>query len=389
MSISPEELDRILRKSVLLSRNSTEPLHAQLTRALRNLVLRNFEDGEAFYPEEILSDRLGLSVGTVRRSLTRLMEEGLLERHRGRGSFVRRNSGARQNGFRIEVLLNTYDSFFNRTLLRELSFLCQINGMLLDVINPGQDWRVADIQGFEHEAAERFGLIFLSLDADFTYDLFRSAEARGIPSVNIDTPIRGYPGRQIRVENARGIELGLAHLAQLEHHRIALFLPEEPEHDNIVERVEAFKRTAAFLGLEGVVIVSDHEPICEDFSHDMRLSTEARYDLRVSLPVARQLRDSGATAVFSVSDIGACFLMKRFHSMGVRIPDDVSIIGFNDEGMCRLVYPELTTIAQPYAEMAAETIRLLEHPEEEARDLRLEPRLIVRDSTGPAPRTFG
>ncbi len=367
----------------MLSRSSSEPLHAQLTRSLRNLILHNFDDGESFYPEETLGERLGLSVGTVRRSLTRLMDEGILDRHRGRGSFVRRNTSSRGKGFRVAVVLNTYDSFFNRTLLREISFLCQLRGYLLDVSNPGQDRRVSTILGPVAIQEKGLGFLLLSLDQDFTYDLCRGAEERGIPFVSVDTPIPGYAGAEVKVANRKGIELGVTHLAQLGHRRIVLLLSEDPFHANIVERVEAFNECTAALGIDGFIVESAPDPTFEDRSHAMVMSTEERYDNRINAHVTQQVRDTGATAVFCVSDIGACLLMKRLHLAGVRIPEEMSIMGFNDEGICRLVHPELTTIAQPYAEMAAQIMNLLETYEACPQHFRLEPRLIIRESTGP------
>ena len=92
--------------------------------------------------------------------------------------------------------------------------------------------------------------------------------------------------------------------------------------------------------------------------------------------------ESRASAVFCVSDIGAGFLMKRLQMVGVRIPKDVSVMGFNDEGTCLMMHPELTTIAQPYPEMAAAALDNLEQLDVFTRHIRIDPLLVVRKSTG-------
>lgn len=383
MPMDAKELERLLRKSVLLNRNNPEPIHAQLTRALRNLIVREFKDGEPFYPEETLSQRLSLSTGTVRRSLIHLMDEGLLERHRGKGSFVKHKKPLNASQFHIEAVVNTYDSFFNRTLLREISFLCQTKGLVLNVSNPGQDERVSKILNPSEITPGQFGLVLLSLDDDFTFDLHHNAEKMEIPCINVDTHIEGFFGHQIRVDNRKGIEIGLAHLASLGHKKIALLLSEPPLHINITERVEAFNALTSAWGLQGYVIESEPDPLCSDFSHDMVFATEKRYDHRISPRVVRQIFDAGVTAVFCVSDIGACFLIKRLHALHFRLPQKISIVGFNDEGLCLLVHPEITTIAQPYSAMASHIVTLLTTPGATPRHLQMEPTLIVRQSTAP------
>ncbi len=384
--ISPEEQERLFNRHVWLSRESHEPLHAQLTRTLRNLIVRYYEKGERFYPEEELSERLGLSVGTVRRSLNRLVDEGLLQRHRGQGSFVSRTGLEAGEGLRVMVVVNTFDSLFNNMLLRELSYFCQQHNRTLEALNPGQDERVSKVIELATAPKARVAFIFLCLDPDFTYDLLQAAQSRNIPSVSIDTWLPGYPGTQICVDNRRGIELGMEHLRHLGHRRIALLLSENPEHENIRDRVSAFQAFIAAHGLEGVMIEPSPTPSYPHLSAIMHVSTQDRYDGRIDEATARRVIESNASAVACVSDIGACFLMKRLQMMGKRIPEDVSILGFNDEGAGLMMYPELTTIAQPYSAMAKTTLDILGQLETSPRHLRLEPNLIVRKSTGPCPR---
>ncbi len=381
----PEEQERLLYRNVLLSRNSAEPLHAQLTRSLRNLVVRHFEEGERFYPEEELAEKLGLSVGTVRRSLNRLVQEGLLQRRRGQGSFVSRTGLNRNQGLRVAAMVNTFDSVFNGMVLRELSYLCHRRGHSLEVINPGQDERVSRAIDSVAIPSGQIGFIFLCLEHDFTYDLLQAMQGRHVPSVNIDTWISGYPGIQIGVDNRLGIELGLDHLRELGHRRVALLLSEWAEHENIRERVEAFHKGISERGLEGSVVEPSPLPEFADLSAELHFPTQERYNARIDDAVARRVLETRASAVLCVSDAGACLLMKRLQMAGRRIPEDISVMGFNDEGGGLLVYPELTTIAQPFAAMATTALDSLESFDSTQRHIRLEPALTIRKSTGPAP----
>ncbi len=379
---TPEERERVLRLNVQLSRDSHEPLHVQLTRSLQNLVIRHFEKDDRFFSEEELGERLDLSVGTVRRSLNRLVEEGLLRRHRGQGSFVcrsMRDDGG--TGLRVIAVVNTFDSFFNGLLLRELAYLCLRGHHSLEVINPGQDERVSRAIGLKAVPAARAGFVFLCLEPDFTHELARTTQSLNMPSVNIDTWIPEYPGVQICVDNRCGIELGLAHLSGLGHRRIALLLSENPDHVNIRDRVEAFHAGIAVRGLEGCVIEPSSLSELPDLGAELRFPTQSRYDARIGRRTAERVIETGASAVLCVSDIGACFLMKRLHMAGMRIPEDISVMGFNDEGTGLMMYPELTTIAQPYQEIAGAAFDNLERFDTSARHIRILPQLVVRGST--------
>ena len=97
------------------------------------------------------------------------------------------------------------------------------------------------------------------------------------------------------------------------------------------------------------------------------------------------------TAVLAMSDAMAIGAMRAARQLGLRIPDDVSVVGFDDIDLAALVDPALTTVHQPIRQKGIDAVRLLlaemdpragtlpEH-------LRLETRLIVRGSTGPVPR---
>jgi DNA-binding LacI/PurR family transcriptional regulator len=98
------------------------------------------------------------------------------------------------------------------------------------------------------------------------------------------------------------------------------------------------------------------------------------------------------TAVFCVNDLLALGALKVCLSSGVRVPEDLSLMGCDDVEMTRVVTPELTTVAIPAREMGARAARLLIRQVEgdagsgrPARELPV--RLVVRGSTGPAPES--
>ena len=96
------------------------------------------------------------------------------------------------------------------------------------------------------------------------------------------------------------------------------------------------------------------------------------------------------TAVLAMSDAMAIGVMSAARELGLRIPDDLSVVGFDDIDLAAHVDPPLTTVHQPIRQKGADAVRLLlaEVEQREANrpeHLRLETRLIVRGSTGSAP----
>lgn len=96
------------------------------------------------------------------------------------------------------------------------------------------------------------------------------------------------------------------------------------------------------------------------------------------------------TAILAMSDAMAIGAMRAARELGLRIPDDLSVVGFDDIDLAAHVDPPLTTVHQPIRQKGADAVRLLlaEVEQREANrpeHIRLETRLIVRGSTGPAP----
>jgi LacI family transcriptional regulator len=93
------------------------------------------------------------------------------------------------------------------------------------------------------------------------------------------------------------------------------------------------------------------------------------------------------TAIFASNDEMALGVMLVANRLGLRVPQDLSICGFDDMSAAKLVWPQLTTVRQPIAEMSAAAAEILisRSPERGARLLDFD--IVVRGSTGPAPRS--
>nr|BFE57630.1 LacI family DNA-binding transcriptional regulator [Dactylosporangium thailandense] len=190
-----------------------------------------------------------------------------------------------------------------------------------------------------------------------------------IPVVLLNRRVGQLPS--IIFDNADGIRQALAHLAALGHRRVAYVAGPRTSWVNR-ERLRAVRSVAAAMRLE-VVEAGNVSP---DFEGGV-----AGADLVLAASV---------TAVIAYNDMIGLGLISRFGARGVRVPDDVSIIGFDDIPASALVSPALSTVSQPKDRCGRAGIDLLtdllnERGRAGGARTPLPTRLIVRASTGPVP----
>jgi LacI family transcriptional regulator len=165
------------------------------------------------------------------------------------------------------------------------------------------------------------------------------------------------------------------HLISLGHRRIAA-LSGRPQLVCSQERVEGYR---AALGRAGIA-VDERLVLFGDFGTSSG-QTGARAVLDLPDP---------PTAIFAGSDMQAFGVYQEAAARGLRIPEDLSVVGFDDIAFSELTTPPLTTVRQPLARMAAEAVRLRLAAGDGMPDppprVELATHLVVRGSTGPAAR---
>src|SRR5205823_2225208 len=96
------------------------------------------------------------------------------------------------------------------------------------------------------------------------------------------------------------------------------------------------------------------------------------------------------TAIFGFNDNVAIGALHAAHARGLRVPDDLSVVGFDDTELAMIVMPQLTSVRQPLAEMGRMGVslltRIIEGQRVDALRMELSTKLVVRDSTGPPQR---
>jgi LacI family transcriptional regulator, galactose operon repressor len=182
----------------------------------------------------------------------------------------------------------------------------------------------------------------------------------------------------IILDQERGVRVALEHLLALGHRQIA-FMKGQPRSSDSEDRWKAVCKVVRQLGLE----------------MDADLIVNLEFDdpsPQLGYPYAKQLlaRKKPFTALFAYNDISAIGAIRAIQERGLRIPQDVSVVGFDDIAWAAFHTPSLTTVQQPLGkmgQMAAEALfRMIEHGGEHSSKIAIEPTLVVRESTGRAPK---
>lgn len=193
----------------------------------------------------------------------------------------------------------------------------------------------------EHEAAYVAAMLAQRVDgviiASVTSDTAAAARltAAGVPIVAVDRAIAGAV--TVRADHYAGGRLMAEHLLGLGHRRIAV--TGAPEHSTpVTERLAGVVDRLAQAGLAPVAV---------------RLGDEHSFEACRDLAAALLADGVKADAMIGLTDLAAIGAIHALHAKGIRVPDDVSVIGFDDMPMARYVIPQLTTVAQPIREIGA------------------------------------
>ncbi|MFE0463669.1 substrate-binding domain-containing protein [Kitasatospora sp. NPDC058965] len=349
-------------------------------RAVADRLRRELADGVwppgARLPiEPELARAHGTSVSTVRRAVADLVAEGLVVRRQGSGTYVLAPRSTGSHRVLIGVIVPDAAFYYPR-VLQGIEEELTAAGARFVIASSGYDqareWSaVADMQ-----AAGAAGLLLAPTlagpERSAAY-LTRLAQLP-VPVVLVERrgTSLGDAGESVCTHHEAGGFDAVRHLAGLDHRTVGLVLRLHSPTTEPVRR--GFHQAVRELGLSGV----EFEAALEEWS-------PAAADRCLA-----GLRAAGATAAVCFGDRQAALLVAAARRAGVRVPQDLALVAYDDE-IAELAEIPLTAVAPPKHLMGrtAATVLLnrLAHPEEAVRQVLLRPAITVRESCGaPRPR---
>jgi len=325
-----------------------------------------------------VAERVGLAAGTVSAVLnnapsSRSIPESTRQRIHAaakelnyRPNFFAR-SLRKQRTYTVGLIVEEIGDAYGSLIIGGVeAFLRERNYLFLTVIHRHN---VSMLKEYSQVLLERGVEGFITVDISLQ-------EPLPLPTVSVAGHRELKDVTNIVLDQEKGTRLALEHLAKLGHKQIALMKGQSFSSDS-EERWEAVCRTTRELGL-----VMDPELT-------IRLDKDDPSPM-LGYPFAKQLlaRKKPFTALFAYNDISAIGAMRAFQEAGLRIPQDVSVVGFDDIQWAAFNTPSLTTVQQPLAkmgQMAAEVLlSKIEGEQEHPLTIAIEPTLLVRESSGPA-----
>ena len=314
------------------------PKYRQIADDLRRRIAQGeLRAGQRLETERELCLRYGVERVTARRALALLQDEALIDKRAGVGSFVA--GGAQEERPRASRSLlfamrqNDNDIRHNTTscntkLFFALEGICRRNGWLLSYLATDDGTSLTDV--LEEHAVQGVFLVSSYQDQVIS-ELLRL----GIPAVmlnHVDPRLLS-----VMPDNQGMLRQVVAHLAGEGHRRIA-YIDGMPDSCNAKERWEAFR---AALFLRGLPV-------------DPSLYFVGNWTYEGGREAARQLlgNPERPTAVFAASDMMAVGAMEEFRRQGVPVPDEISVVGYDDLDLDPLLSPPLTSATVDFGHMS-------------------------------------
>jgi LacI family transcriptional regulator, xylobiose transport system transcriptional regulator len=311
---------------------------------------------------KVLNGRTDVSAATRAR----------LEEHLSRNGYTKRPPAQRREI--IELVFHELEASWSMEVIEGVEDVAHAAGLSIvltvsgDRHAPAADW----IDGVLRRRPAGVVLVFSDIAAPQREKL----HSRGIPFVIVDPagdPAPDVPS--VGSANWSGGLMATRHLIELGHTRIAAITGPEDMMCSLA-RLDGYRSAMNAAGLAidpGWIRFGNFRPAAGE-SHARELLTG----------------DDAPTAIFAGSDLQALGVIAAATSAGIRVPDDLSVVGYDDIALSRWMSPQLTTVHQPLRRMGEEAtrlvLRLADGASVDTLRMDLATHLVVRGSTAPPAR---
>jgi LacI family transcriptional regulator len=218
------------------------------------------------------------------------------------------------------------------------------------------------------------GIIISPVGPDLT--VLTQVSHRGTPVVLLDHAKDGLDLCAVAVEDVAGGRRAGEHLIELGHRRIA-YLGDTVNPAPVARRRDGLRAALSAAGLDPAQALLDVR---------VQVRPPSLVDAAAAAVDRILSADPRPTAVVCLNDTGALGLLDGLAARGIRVPADMSVVGYDDMFFARRLAPPLTTVSQPKYELgraAAELLLAESEPGHAHREVRFQPSLTVRSSTAP------
>ena len=345
-----------------------QPLYESVKQALTEAIDSGYyQPGKRMPSTKELSRQMSVSLVTAHRALQELVAVGLLERTRGRGTYVVENHRDVRPKLRVGVLLHqdvNLSGVYHSGILE---------GMHRAAVEFSLDLLLQGDEVDSRQDVHAYVLIDpVEKQLETLIDQVGSKQpiiVVGAKSENSDVPSVDTDNRDLAIK-------AVTHLYNLGHRRIGFFVGDCNFIDNY-GLYKGFVQACKSLGID-----EQDRPVVEMQGATLRSDDK--------LKLNRMLSEKGLTAVFAGGYNLALEVYQAASTMGMNIPDDLSVIGLDDPPSAAHLNPPMTTLRQPLAHLGHAAItglyKSLDDADRKLKSETLRAELVIRRSSG-APRS--
>ncbi len=350
---------------------------------LKNTIVDQINDGiykpgDKLPTENELAAEFDISRHTVRKAMNILLNQGLVSRKAGVGTFLNKSS-KKQTGLIGFISLNVHDYIFS-DIFNGIEEVLHNKGyqILLASSQSDQDREKKILEELLKKNVD--GLIIEPAHSAINYpniSLLERFVNSDIPVVILDSKFDNNNFHYVRLDDIKGGYLATRALIDLGHENIAMIYSKV--HLPLIDRFKGYKKA---LKEEELPIYLDHVKEC---SHT-ELEDVSEFENQLKKAVTEIMGSSNPpTAVFCVNDQFAVRVKEILENMGYKIPDDISLFGYDDSNLVKLDNISISSVVHPKklaGEKAAQII--LDFIDDEdfnfKEDILFTPRVVLRDS---------
>ena len=312
-----------------IDRTSALPLYIQLAEAIKYEITNGtLSYGDKLPSENELTAQLGLSRMTVRSALTALVNDQYIEKAHGKGTFVCYKPQTLLG--HIDVLLDITYSYFATHYIQSISDVLTQNNYRF-IIHDTKDSQEETCHLLEDILTHGSAGIILQpshkaepLSQDLKNLLYR-INARGIPYIMLDRSYHEVPGFRMVFDDYSGGRAAAEYLISLGHKNFAMVCCSKFYENRF--RLDGFNSVLYEYGLTPLVTLEDTS------------------DLNKTL--IPTIKEHNITAIFNYNDEIAAEVLRILHSSDLNVPENISVVGFDDTVIAESTNPQLTSVVHP------------------------------------------
>ncbi len=341
--------------------NSTIPLHMQLLHQLRHLILSGqWSPGSRILSETELRRQLNISRSTIRQAFRNAESEGLIERVPGKGTFVARQpAGGGSQRMIGYVTVDLLRSDLQYQWLSGAEHAAKAKGYRIVFCNSGNDIEEEN-RLLDQLVADKVAgiLIWPVFHTDSNRRLFQLAHQKQPPLMLIDRTFPNLACDCVTSRNNNGAYTVIQHLLDLGHRRI-VFLSKPVIHLlTLAERLRGYRQAMQDVGLTPL------EPWLVGTPDETGVKEALNIYGQGGGPEVEQIKQylqspNRPTAIFAANDPMALIAFRAASEVGLHVPKDLSIVGFDNMDITAHLEVPLTTVSQDCFKLGRRAAELL------------------------------